>query len=251
MARTTIVVGAGATLSDAMSRPIKSQPPLDKGFFRGAKSAGASGLQGVQSYLRMHYSLEPTDPDEDSLEKVMAVLYSDLNNPAAPQSQAAAAFRGLLRLLHQRLASTTNPLKPSPKSNLYRLIRWLLSRGTPTEDIVVVTFNQDLQIERTLWALQTTKALNKKAVLEFPHCYRLPSPTLTSPTSASIPVFPKSSKLSTGIEVLKLHGSLNWFSRHTSRNASPKSLLNPTRSIAITTRQKMSTELTLSNKRTV
>ena len=148
-----LIIGAGATLSDALSKPLKTRPPLDRGFFRAAMLSAKSNLAVVQGYLGEHYDIDPTDVEDDSLEDVMAIIYSDLYNPAAPQNAAADAFRSLLRLLNRRLAETTNPIVPGRRSNLYRILRTLLDDYRP-EDISIITFNQDLQIEKTLFALQ-------------------------------------------------------------------------------------------------
>ena len=251
MSHITILVGAGATVSDAMNRSIKHRPPLDRGFFRAASSAKTSGLAPVREYMASQYGIDPTKGEHDSLESVMATLYSDIYNPSLAQNQAGESFRALLRVLVRRLASTTNSLEPSPQSNLYRILRKLLRGGVRPENITIITFNQDLQIERTLHAIQSAKVWSDLRVFEFPHCYRLPDVPVTTPTAGDAPVFPVSELLTDGVEVLKLHGSLNWFSRHTSREPSPRSLLNPRRALTITTRSTVRAELTTKGKRVV
>ena len=77
----TLVVGAGATLSDAVRRPVKSRPPLDRGFFKGVRAAGHSQLGSVLSYMRANYGIDPLQDVDDSLEGVLSVLYSDIYNP--------------------------------------------------------------------------------------------------------------------------------------------------------------------------
>ena len=99
-----VVVGAGATLSDAGRKAIRDRPPLDRGFFRGSKTAGLRELDLVRTYMLDHYAVDPTSPENDSLETVMGVVYCDIYNPAGPQK----AFRfGLVIVTYIGIPDTT------------------------------------------------------------------------------------------------------------------------------------------------
>lgn len=243
--KVTVLVGAGCTLSDGSRKPLKSQPPLDSGFF---KSLSLSGLtkgndyKVVSEYLDEHYSIDPQNSDDDSLEQIMAILYSDIH-VRTEKSKAAAAFRGLIRLLNNRIADTTNSLNPGSKGNFYSLICKLLNSGIEPSNITVITFNYDLHVEKTLHLIQNTGKWNKHGkILSFPYCYNLPGYKV-SRAPASEPQFVQDASAEGGINILKLHGSLNWFSKHNSPDPTPRSLLNPNRELTITPRRRPLTNL--------
>ena len=245
MARVVLIVGAGATLSDALHKPRKLRPPLDRGFFQGVDLSNPLG-RSVTDYLSNTYAIELINRGDERLEEVMGILFSDIQSPAASHGSAVEAFRNLLRILNQRLAETTNPLTPNRKSNLYRIVRYLLGCYSP-ENISIVTFNQDIHIEKTLLELQQTNTFQDSAVLEFPWCYRLSDFRLTSPTrrrsTASEALFPKSDSYTSSIEVLKLHGSLNWYSKHNTPVPTAETLLNRNKACFVTRRRQVSTEM--------
>src|SRR5438105_1515311 len=105
-----LLLGAGATVSDVATRPKKERPPLDRGFFKIAKSANPTLSAGVLSYMEEVYDSDILEPDEDSLERVMGQIYTDTFNQAL-KKKATKAFRDLLRLFTRRLATTTNNIK--------------------------------------------------------------------------------------------------------------------------------------------
>lgn len=236
----TIVAGAGCTLSDATTKPKKSQPPLDNGFFRSLQLSGltsTSDYRTVQEYLREHYSIDPLTVEDDSLEQIMAILYSDIH-VRTDKGKAAAAFRGLVRLLNKKIAETTNYLDPGNKGNFYSLVSNLLKRGVRPKNITIITFNYDLQVEKALFRIQSTKRWSTFGMLfSFPYSYALPEYKV-SKAPDSEPQFSTGDDDGECIRVLKLHGSLNWFSKHNSPNPTPRSLLNRNRDLTITPRRR-------------
>lgn len=252
MGKAVLLIGAGATLSDAPHVALWKRPPLDKGFFRGAQAAKAEHFDPVREYMKTHYSVDPLNPRHDALEAVMATIYSDIYSPSSRvKGEATAAFRSLLRLLNQRLADTTNWMKPNPKGNVYRVIVKHLKAGYTPRGITILTFNQDLNIEKALAKLEGTPAWSSiKPLFNFPYCYRLPNYDLTKPPGGQA-AFAAGDPNAQGIEVLKLHGSLNWFSTHVSKDPPPSALLNPARRLRITPRRAISTDMILRMKRKV
>lgn len=251
MSRIAIIIGAGSTLSEAAGKSIKSRPPLDYGFFAGARAARSPELDRIRNYMRQSYAIDPIDPADDSLEGVLAVLYSDIYNPAAVQSRATQAFLDLLSLINRRIAETTNTIRPTRRKNLYRMLRRFLSSGYSPRDISILTFNQDLHIERTLHALTQSAPMKKYLPLwSFPYCYGLPKYKL-SKTGASIAQFPVGDEDDTGMEILKLHGSLNWFSKHISKTPTPRTLLNPSRELWVTKRRDIVISMKFKSGRTM
>ena len=110
----------------------------------------------VRQYLLDTYGVDILSVENDSLEGVMARLYPDLFNPLL-ERQALVAFRALLQLFTERLATTTNSLRATQKRLLYRMLSRLLSQGCSPADITIVTFNQDLQAEKILEHLGEAK----------------------------------------------------------------------------------------------
>jgi len=241
--KTTLVIGAGSTLSDGARRPLAKRPPLDKGFFSVCERLGSEHYPTVKHYLESTYGIDPTDASHDSLESMMAIIYADLSSPKLKDS-ATEAFRSLIRLFSRRLAETTNSLDISNRGNLYRILTKLLTSGVKPEDISIITFNQDLQIEKALERLSNTRKYQKFGTLfSFPSCYRLTkaSQKLTNP-GQSVPKF-KTNSSDVGIAIYKLHGSLNWFSIHNSPSMPTRAILNPDRSLRITPRRELLMDL--------
>lgn len=246
MAEVVILLGAGATLADALSRPQRDQPPLDRGFFRGLRRAGQNTVTDVQTvrvYLRDHYSQDLFEQETDSFEQILAIVYADIYG-GSNRAEAEGAFRALLRILHRQIIRTTNSLDPKSKSRLYRIIVRLLEAGVPPDEIVIITYNYDLQAEKVLRALSATSRWQRlpSPIWSFPNCYKLASPVVSNAPSNQ-PRFERTSDEG-GISLLKLHGSLNWFSKHISRAPSASTLLNPTRELRITPRSELQPEMT-------
>jgi hypothetical protein len=240
--KVVLIIGAGATFSDGMSKPIAQRPPMDAGFFRSAKRDSGHGLSTVNQYMKDIYGFEVFDNAFDSLEQVMVRLYADINNPST-EERAYTAFRALVKLFNHRLASTTNDINTSTRSNLYRFIVDILKNDYVPNNISIVTFNQDIQIEKTLDAIQDTPAHESRGkIFSFPECYNLPLKDNISVTGPPKNVFRRDTS-EDGINIFKLHGSLNWYSRHNSSSVSKNVLLSPNRNFNITKRKIISLDM--------
>ena len=236
--KTVIIVGAGATLSDANGKPLRKSPPLDRGFFSACEKLGYTELPGIKKYLIKNYDLDPSVSEYDSLEKVMAVIYADINNPAL-KSKATETFRNLIKLFNRRIAETTNTLNISNRSNLFRIIAKKLIEKVSPDEISIITFNQDIQIEKTLEKLQLTKKYAKfGTIFSFPNCYEIPdAEDRLSRAPKKFKQFDLAANSSRGISIYKLHGSLNWFSIHKSERVPQKSILSRNKKFKITPRR--------------
>jgi hypothetical protein len=87
------------------------------------------------------------------------------------------------------------------------------------EDLTIIKFNQDIQIEKALDAIGRTKSRAGKGIFAFPGCYRLPfkgdhGSDLRSDDR------PFGNDKSFSGRSLKLHDSLNWYSVHNTPNPS-------------------------------
>lgn len=243
--RVVLILGAGATLADGLRRPVKSQPPLDRGFFSNVLPAYGTVLRPVTEYIQEHYGAGLRDPGRDSLERVMAILYTDVFGGELEQ-EAYTALLTLIRVFVHRLATTTNDIPMTVRCLVYRLIVGFLNDGIAAPNITVITFNQDIQVEKALDAIQHTKGRAAQPVVSFPHCYNLPKPArLSAPTDPAEPTFEMGQDEVQGIAVLKLHGSLNWYSRHNTPNPTRGRLFDPTRLIRITRRKSINPAMTV------
>jgi hypothetical protein len=228
--RVVFLLGAGATLSDVASRPDKHRPPLDKGFFRAARSTQSSQVELINKYMATVYGVDVCQPEADSLEQVMAQVYTDTFTPALEES-AAETFRDLIRLFNRRLATKTNNVPATNKRFVYRMIaHYLADEHVAPDRLTIVTFNQDIQVERTLRLMSTVDRWRPLAdrIFNFPHCYGLIHETISSPPE-SVAAFPLSAGPTECIRVLKLHGSLNWFSAHRSATPTPRQMFREDR----------------------
>jgi len=245
-----IIAGAGCTLSDAMNQPISNRPPLDRGFFRDVSRTNYTEFDIIRNYLRTNYDFDPTERDRDSLESVMAIIYADLHNPTLAE-QALETFRGLITLFNRRIAQTTNNLYPTNRFKLYRILAGALDYGISPEEITIITFNQDIQIEKILQKLQATGRKKRCGrIFNFPFCYNISNASgrLSSPPKR-IGKFEKGDQYEAGIRLLKLHGSLNWYSIHNSKKIPKNSILNSSRKFQITPRATIEPDMTFTAKR--
>jgi hypothetical protein len=240
--RICLIIGAGCTVADTTNRPQKNRPPLDKEFFSIAHKTNPDRVDKIKSYVKLVYESDILIPENDSLEGVMATIYTDIFNPNL-KDKAIETFRTLISLFNRRLADTTNQLPATRGRYLYRIISHFLITGVQPSDITIITFNQDIQIEKILEKLQNTKKHNSIGkIFNFPFCYCIDFDSTTTPSSRT-EIFTKGDINSKGIELLKLHGSLNWYSIHTSQNISPSAMFRPDRRIHATHRRRISTQL--------
>lgn len=248
------VLGAGASVADVATSSLRTRPPLDAGFFQvSSRLDGADArLVIIRDYFRTIYGIEICGTEHDSVESVMSSLYPDMFNSILEQP-AQRTFRALLSLFTERLARTTNAIRPTQKRLLYRMLSRELRSGRDPADITIVTFNQDLQVEKTLALLSQAKhwAALCDQIFCFPGMYGVAPTTwrrITVPSGAR-DVFAASPGRTDCLRLLKLHGSLNWYSTHTSSTPTPSAMLNPKRQLSVTRRRIIDPSMTLSGKR--
>ena len=249
--KVVLVLGAGATVSDVATRPLKVRPPLDRHFFSIANKTNPSLVGDVARYMKTVYAVDLLEDDEDSLEKVMGRIYTDMFNPAL-EKQATDAFRALLSLFTRRLATTTNDIEPTNKRWLYRIIAAYLSAGINPSDITVITFNQDIQVEKTLCLMSGIARWKRfsDVLFNFPNLYCLGERDTTSPISnPNAELFEVSDSIDGCLKVLKLHGSLNWYSTHNSPQPPPSAMFKSTRKLRVTRRRIIVPQMTFTQQK--
>jgi hypothetical protein len=129
----------------------------------------------------------------------------------------------------------------------------LLSDGCRPSDITVITFNQDLQVEKTLELVAQSVRWKSHAdrLFCFPDLYAFGAGAWERITGAGSDQFVRSAPQPNCLRVLKLHGSLNWYSTHTSSEPSPSAMFNPARRLSVTRRRTISPDMTLKGRRKV
>ncbi len=233
--KVVLLLGAGATVADVATKPRKDRPPLDRRFFAEASLTHKPAVAGIAKYLRSTYGIDLLAPEHNRLEEVMGLIYTDLFNPLL-DVQASAIFRQLLRLFTRRLAATTNSIHATNKRLLYRIIAHYLSGGVEPSDLTVITFNQDIQAEKMLDHMSSVtrwRSLGPR-IFAFPSLYGFSdSKSVTFPRGET-DLFAEGGDPDPGncIRLLKLHGSLNWYSSHSSTEPSRTAMFNPTRKIS-------------------
>lgn len=131
----------------------------------------------------------------------------------------------------------------------------LLANGYTPADITIITFNQDLQAEKVLEHLSVARRWRAIAdqLFCFPEMYSVAGgtweavtgPTRTTPRSDLFPTSPAGANC---LRVLKLHGSLNWYSTHTSSTPSRRAMFRPDRRLSLTRRKTIAPDMTLNRK---
>ena len=203
--KTTLIVGAGATLAEALpSHPKKSlHPPLDGTFFAHCSASGYRQQRPIRTYMEAGFGIDPFSEDR-GMEEVFNFIYTDAHT-GNPSARCLDAYWALISLYRFALAATTNPLQGNSRAGVGAVIRALFEHD-PSREFTVITFNQDLVIEK---ALERTAGMAKYSALPWSirHAYGINFSSFNTMVSNSVPF---SQSAPSSIQVLKLHGSLNW-----------------------------------------
>jgi len=155
------------------------------------------------------------------------------------------AFLDLLRLLNRVLAETTNHLKTGHRSLLYRFVFGELQKLDDPSDLTVITFNYDILIERVLQEIDS----HHSGTFLFPGCYRLGALTASNTLGVEgFPDFHSHDPDHEGVQVLKLHGAINWQSTHTSSNPASSAITRPNRELRVVDSTNLPTSLSWKRK---
>lgn len=205
-----VVLGAGASVAEAAShrpRHTKDHPPLDTNFFSKVRELGH-----YHSALRRYaVAAGLSDPFENGREPRMEEFFGDayfevLEAGSATVSSAMTLYRQLLRTYTQTIASTTSWYHDRPRGALGRWFRQLLSIEN-LERLTIVTFNHDLVVENVLLQLPRVQ---RWCVDQGYGPIEL-NPVRSAMNVSKMPRHnPATCDHSIPVELLKLHGSLNW-----------------------------------------
>ena len=220
--RVVVVVGAGATLAEALpSSPRRDRtPPLDTTFFELCRLAELPGRRAVKSFLIDSFGIDPFD-GQHRMEEVFNYLYSQAFSED-PADECLEAYWGLIRMYSAAIARTTNLLTGTSRYGVGALFKHLWRNRTEC-DITFVTFNQDLVIEKSL-----TNASTLARYADIPwsilNCYGIEFQRML--VDARDPMVMSSPDLES-LKVLKMHGSLNWVYTVRSGQDPKNSVRNP------------------------
>lgn len=236
--KTVLLLGAGVTRAARPSGPLKNRPPLDRDFFEIASRSSKSQTKRVVECLEELVG-DYADVLTGSLETSTTYLYLKAID-SSKGSIYHESFLRLLSLLGRVLASTTNGLRTGPRSLIYRFLRNEIRKVERPEDLTIVTFNYDLLLERTLNEIDRG---SEQELFLFPGCYRLEDVSRVHFVRSGSR-FSKNEYDHRGVSILKLHGSMNWFSRHAAEDPTPSALFNPRRRMYVLNSPEIRTRLT-------
>jgi len=202
--KTVIIVGAGATVAAAPNRSKKNTPPLDLTFFKQAEAAGSEGLEGIRRYMKENHGIDILILGV-SLEDVFNRIFTDIYIRESDDPPIKAMW-DLLQLYNRSIAQTTNELLDNSRDGVYGLITKLLNYEDELE-VVFITYNQDIMIEKALAKLKEVKSYSNRIKFSLSECYCMNFSTFRS-LGRSKSKLPNDDGNS--ISILKLHGSLNW-----------------------------------------
>lgn len=237
--KTVMILGAGVPRAAGMHESKEDLPPLDKDFF---DVASAKSPKFCKSIVRQSKKLlgESFTKSPLSLERAVTVLYLKATDSENIDSHVSG-FLHLLGLLNGVLAHTTNNLSTGKESLVYEFVCNELVKAGDPKNLTILTFNYDILLENILEEISNSE--NNSDAFVFPGCYRLDGNIPFTPIKET-PEFKKISGEFEGIELLKLHGSMNWQSQHTSNNPKPRALFRAKRPLYVMNAKKLPTSLT-------
>lgn len=218
------LVGAGATLAEALpGHPNQAKtPPLDATFFSLCRKASLEGGPTLRRYLTANYGMNPF-ADGAGMEEVFNVVYADAFS-GLPTTECLDAYWALLKMYRDAIARTTNWLTGRSRAGIGGLLRFF-ARGGET-DLVFITFNQDLVIEKAIEAAKDTRRYNHLS-WDIDTAYQVNFQTVHQMARDQLPFLAQTVPPVKPIRVLKLHGSLNWVYRARSAKDAKNALRSP------------------------
>ena len=169
----------------------------------------------VRDYFEIWHGIDICSNNEDSLEKVTAILFKDVISAPPSERPAFSVFKSFLSLFCDILGETTNNLRTDRETKMYQIISSYLKNGTKPENITIISFNYDIYLEKVLASLALSFPNPDIIIFLIQHAYELNLEIFDitrppRPRKGYFPIYPGMRK--GGIKVLKLHGSLNWYS---------------------------------------
>lgn len=218
--KTVIIVGAGATIAEAGRQTKANKPPSDTTFFELCRAGRLPGKKPIIRYMQDAYGLDPF-VDNLRMEEVFNYIYSDTFS-GATSDECLSAYWSLLGLYRIAISKTTNNLNGSSRYGVGQLLRALYEKEL-SRDVKFITFNQDLLIEK---AIEHTMSFAKYSDVEWniKDTYRVKFQRVLEANKDKNTFVNKGPS---NIDILKLHGSLNWAYRVRSGEDPKNSIRTP------------------------
>jgi hypothetical protein len=208
---TVFVLGAGASLAEAMQRrPKRSKeyPPLDATFFRNADKHGNKGLLGkvAEQAAKLGEQDLTGDSPPVSLEAHLGRLYFEMNHN--PIKVSTRSYFEAVTLYAWEITATTN---------------WMMGKGGLMKKVIhneikagrrvsIVTFNIDLLAENALNCLDKGRP-RAEWCLNKTYGFSPEKDDLFYASKGYEDLFSYDGNAAE-ISVFKMHGSVNWVFRH-------------------------------------
>jgi hypothetical protein len=189
----------------------QSRPPLDRTFFETVYGLGIQLPGPLLRYLRTILGVEPNEEilSQRRMEEVFKEVFFDLQEEGT--TAIHSAYIDLIDLYLRVLRETTNWLCEDGRDGAP--VGRLLAAAAAGDDLTVVTFNHDLNIENEI---ARRALLRRRWCLDMGYGAFQAKLSLIVPRTSS-PVLPLHAAggcdHTRPIRILKLHGSLNWVVR--------------------------------------
>ena len=225
------IIGAGASVAEAAShRPVHTaeHPPLDTNFFSKVAELGPLPLRATLSTFAASAGIpDPFARPEPRMEQFFGDIYFELvDSDGVAREAALDAYRALLRLYTRVLAGTTNWLHDRRLGAIGRLMRDVVQLEH-LERLTLVTFNHDLVLENALVQLP----YRRRWCVDQGYGPIALRPVPTTRRGLRLPRHSSECDHNIQIELLKLHGSLNWQVATRSHDPSYRDLFPPTEAV--------------------
>ena len=237
--KTVLILGAGLTRAAHPKSGARKCPPLDTDFFDIARLVHQELTDAVLRSLNALVG-DYAKSLSNSFETVSTYLYIKAID-SKPGSAYHRGFLNLLTLLNLVLSETTNSLKTTPQSLIYRFLLSELNKEQLKNagDLSIITFNYDLLLERVL---EEISQRGHPDTFCFPGCYRFENLGDVQGMRGEDKFITKNFEHK-GIALLKLHGSMNWHSRHNSRTPNPKGMFDIRRDLHVLNARMIQTDI--------
>ncbi len=246
-----LVLGAGATLANAEhfrgERRTGENPPLDYTFFDRVRTLQIVVPSELRDYAAGIRLPDPFDVRTTGVraEEFFRDLFADFQE-AMPGDPVVTAYEQLIALYVRVLRDTTNWLGADNRTGA-PVGQLIASAASRTSDLRILTFNHDLVIENEVHKRRrlTTRWCIDEGYGSFSLALRVAGSAVDSFRRHG-----SDCERNRAIQILKLHGSLNWYVRMNGRHPSPRFLSgavqNPT--IFTTVRRAIPTRLRSTKK---
>ncbi|MFH1687624.1 MAG: hypothetical protein ABIE70_08910 [bacterium] len=223
--KTTLILGAGASRAEgeAADIPDSLRPPLDATFFKQARGLDRPLFESVNERVFAKYRLDlDTESSRYSLEHIFNLVYDWVVDEGERVHDSVSCYQSLRHLLWKTIAATTDELRPTDSSPLYKLL-WSLPSNSRSDHVDTITYNYDLLVEKCLDRLCKDTRQDMNFDIELCYCIHFGD---SLPMTASAETFTTEGSRC-DFEVIKPHGSANWFHMSTDENAASQALLGP------------------------